>query len=121
MTHRISSSNFTYSATTKPRAAAENIGIKMSVLPPTQLFFYSSSATNSTENLTKCVAVLNIVQKEVIYFILSPQYFILFYFNNIYLIITIMQSPFIVKKPCTKPLPFLDLQRIRGCKLRTDP
>ena len=83
MTHRISSSNFTYSATTKPRAAAENIGIKMSVLPPTQLFFYSSSATNSTENLTKCVPVLNIVQKEVIYFILSPQYFILFYFNNI--------------------------------------
>ena len=121
MTHRISSSNFTYSATTKPRAAAENIGIKMSVLPPTQLFFYSSSATNSTENLTKCVAVLKIVQKGYSILFYPPNILFDFILTIFYLIITIMQSPFIVKKPCTKPLPFLDLQRIRGCKLRTDP
>ena len=32
-------SDFAYSATVKPRASADSIGVKISVLPPTQLVF----------------------------------------------------------------------------------
>ena len=38
-TNSIPSSNFAYSATLKPRPSADHTGMKVSVLPPTQLVF----------------------------------------------------------------------------------
>ena len=42
----ISSSNFAYSATVKPRPSADSIGMKISVLPTTQLEFTVIESTN---------------------------------------------------------------------------
>ena len=39
MFYRVSSSNFAYIATAKPRVSAENIGIKVSSLPPSWPLF----------------------------------------------------------------------------------
>ena len=50
-TNWISISNFAYIPPAKPRVSAENIGIKVSALPPS-CYFYCYSANNAITNLS---------------------------------------------------------------------
>ena len=50
-TNSVPSSNFGYSATLKPRPSADYIGMKISVLPPTQLVFTLIELTILQRNL----------------------------------------------------------------------
>ena len=68
-TNSVPRSNFAYSATVKPRLLADYIGMKISVLPPTQLVFTVIELTILHQNFTNMSIVLDGV---------SPQYFFLF-------------------------------------------